>query len=118
MSPAARDVPAVLARHGIDPDADAPTLLAALAARGWEARVEELATRPTGTTGLAPRFRVLALRTRPPGEVTGRPGHHVAHRGRQAGGRTAAALGRVLAAVLERAGRARPSRSADEEVRR
>ena len=47
MSPAARDVPAVLARHGIAPDADAATLLAALEARGWEARLEELpAPRP------------------------------------------------------------------------
>ena len=42
MSPAARDAPAVLARHGVPPDADAAALLAELAARGWEARVEEL----------------------------------------------------------------------------
>ena len=37
MSPAPRDVPAVLAQHGIASDADAPTLLAELAARGIDA---------------------------------------------------------------------------------
>ena len=95
----------LLARHGIAPDADEATLLAALAARGWEARVEELATRPEGGSGRAPRYRALALRTRPPEEVTDRPGHHVAHRHLQAGGRTAeVALGKLLAAVLEREG--------------
>ena len=101
MSPAPRDVPAVLAQHGIAPDADAPTLLAELAARGWEARVEELAA-PAGISGRAPRVRVLALRPRPfaarlPAYLS--PG---THRHLQASGRTAqAALARVLAAVLE-----------------
>ena len=104
MSPAIRDVPAVLARYGIAPDADAPTLLAALAARGWEARVEELPGRPTGTTGRA-RFRVLALRRLPfetsvPAAL--RPG---TRRHLQASGQTAeAALARVLASVLESGG--------------
>ena len=102
MSPATPEVPAVLARHGIAPDADAPTLLAALEARGWGARVEELPGRPSGTTGRAPRVRVLALRPRPfettlPAYLS--PG---THRHLQASGRTAeAALARVLAAVLE-----------------
>ncbi len=36
----AADVPVILARHGIDPDADAETLMAALAARGWPGTVE------------------------------------------------------------------------------
>ena len=105
MSPRHAAFPAVLARHGIAPDADAATLLAALEARGWEARVEEMPTRPEGGTGPPSRFRVLALRTRPPGEVTDRPGHHVAHRHLQASGRTAEeALGKLLAAALEREG--------------
>ena len=100
MSPRHAAFPAVLARHGIAPDADAATLLAALAARGWETQVEELPGRPTGTTGRA-RFRVLALRPLPfdtnvPAYL--RPG---THRHLQASGRTAAAaLARVLAAVL------------------
>ena len=101
MNPVARDVPAVLARHGIAPDADAPTLLAELAARGWEARVEELAA-PAGISGRAPRVRVLALRPRP--FETTRPAYLSpgTHRHLQASGRTAeAALGKVLAAVLE-----------------
>ena len=105
MSPAPRDVPAVLTRHGIAPDADAPTLLAALAARGWEAQVEELPARPEGGTGRAPRFRVLALRPRP--SETTRPAYLSpgVHRHLRASGRTAeAALGKVLAAVLEGAG--------------
>ena len=105
MSPAPRDVPAVLARHGISLDADKPTLLAALADRGWEARVEEPVSRPTGTTGRAPRFRVLALRPRPfeaNRPASRSPGMRL-HL--QASGRTAAAaLARVLAAVLEGAG--------------
>ena len=66
MSPAARDVPAVLARHGFAPDADEATLLAALADRGWAARVEE---RGAGGTGRPPRFRALATRPRPPAAV-------------------------------------------------
>jgi hypothetical protein len=105
VSPAFKDAPAVLARHGVPPDADAGALLAALAARGWEARVEELEARTGRGGGRAPRFRALALRTRLPEEVTTRRGHHLSHRHLQASGATAeAALGRVLAAVLERGG--------------
>jgi hypothetical protein len=63
VSPAARDVPAVLARHGVAPDADAATLLAELAARGWEAGVEG-PDATTGQTGRSPRFRALAFRRR------------------------------------------------------
>ena len=93
MSPAFRDAPAVLARHGIPPDADA--LLAALAARSWEARGEVLEVGAGRASGRSPRFRALAIRSRAAGD--GRGSHH--HR--QASGRTAeAALVRVLAAVL------------------
>ena len=100
MSPTFKDAPAVLARHGIPPDADADALLAALAALGWEAQVEELEVGRAGRGGASPRFRVLATRLRPD-PVPGRSSHD--HR--QASGATAAAaLGRVLAAVLERGG--------------
>ena len=92
---------AVLARHGIAPDADEVALLAELAARGWAARVEERETGRAGRVGAAPRYRALGIRTRPPAGASGRdwPTH------RQASGRTAeAALVRVLAAVLEHEG--------------
>ena len=99
MSPTVKDAPAILARHGVPPDADAAALLAALAARGWEARVEELEVGRTGRGGASPRFRVLAIRSRAAGDGYGSHDH------RQASGRTAEeALGRVLAAVLERGG--------------
>ena len=98
MSPVFKDAPAILARHGVPPDADADALLAALAARGWEARVEELEIGRADRTGYTPRFRALAVR---PHDAVGRGSHD--HR--QASGRTAeAALGRVLAAVLEHGG--------------
>ncbi len=100
MSPAFKDAPAVLARHGIPPDADADRLLAELAARGWEARVEELEAGAGRAGGRSPRFRVLA--TRPRADPSPDRGSH-AHR--QASGATAeVALGRVLAAVLELGG--------------
>ena len=96
------DVPSVLAHHGIDPAADEATLLAALEARGWTVRAEELAA-PSGTTGRSPRFRALALRERLGGAADA-AGHGVTEH-RQASGRTAAeAFGRMLAAVLERGG--------------
>ncbi len=97
MSPRWVAVPAVLARHGIDPTADAATLLAELAARGWEVRVEERAEAGPGRA----LFRVLALRRRPAAAVAAQMDW--SHDHRQASGRTAAeALGRVLAAALER----------------
>ena len=100
MSPAARDVPAVLARHGVAPDADAATLLAELAARGWEAGVEG-SEAITGQTGRSPRFRALAFRRR---AVPGDRGQWTQDH-RRASGRTAeAALGRLLAKVLEAGG--------------
>ena len=99
MSPAFKDAPAVLARHGIAPDADADRLLAELAARGWEARVEELEAGAGRAGGRSPRFRVLAIL--PSTGVSGRGSHDPL----QASGRTAeAALGWVLAAALERTG--------------
>jgi hypothetical protein len=98
VSPATPDVPAVLARHGVDPDADAAALLAALEARGWEAGVEGPGTDGAGRT---PRFRALAFRRR----AVPRDRGHGTQDHRQASGRTAEeALGRVLAAVLERGG--------------
>jgi hypothetical protein len=94
VSPAARDVPAVLARHGVDPAADAATLLAALEARGWEAAVEGPAA---GRAGKAARFRALAFRRR----AVPRDRGHGTQDHRRASGRTAEeALGRVLAAAL------------------
>jgi hypothetical protein len=98
VSPVTPDVPAVLARHGVDPDADAATLLARLEAEGWEAAVEGPAA---GRAGKAARFRALAFRRRAvPGDRGQWSQDH-----RRASGRTAeAALGRVLAAVLERGG--------------
>lgn len=101
MSPRRRDVPAVLARHGIPPDADAATLLAAFEARGWEALVEE---REEGGSRRLPVFRAFAFRRRPL-LVTG-GGSPWSHVHRQSSGRTAeGALRHVLAAVLEWEGR-------------
>ncbi len=37
----AADVAVILAQHGIDPDADADTLMAALEGRGWRVTIEE-----------------------------------------------------------------------------
>ena len=92
------DVAAVLARHGVDPAADEAALVAALEARGWTAGAEELAS-PSGMTGRSPRYRALAFRRRAD------PRDQGSHDHRRASGRTAAeALGRVLAAVLERGG--------------
>ena len=100
MSPTFKDAPAVLARHGIPPDADAAALLAELAARGWEARVEELAAGAGRAGGRSPRFRVLAIRPRAAGAADA-PNHRGSHDHLQASGRTAAAaLARVLAAAL------------------
>ncbi len=94
-----KDVPAILARHGIDPAVGEAAMVAELAARGWTGQVEELAA-AAGPTGRAPRFQATAFRA-------GVPGPHGcgATDYRRASGRTAeGALGRVLAAVLERGG--------------
>ncbi len=50
------DVPVILARHGIDPDADAETLRTALEARGWPVTVE--------ATGIGRAQRYTAHATR------------------------------------------------------
>jgi hypothetical protein len=85
----------VLVRHGIAAEADAGTLLAELAARGWEASVEE---REEGGRHRQPLFHALAFRHRSPG--AGWSSDH-----RQGSGRTPeAALRQVLAAVLEQEG--------------
>ena len=98
MSPRRTDVPAVLARHGIDAEADAATLLAALADRGRRVHVED---RREGGLRRQPRFRVLASRPRPEVADGQRPPSALIHW--QGSGRTEAeALGQVLAAVLER----------------
>ena len=105
MSPLTPDVPAVLARHGIAPDADAPTLLAALEALGWQVQVEEPAADDPGRSRRARRFRALAVRRRPD-DVTATADRTLGSHGhRQAAGRTAEeALARVLAGVLAREG--------------
>ena len=77
-------VRAVLARHGVAPEANEVALRAALAARGWEVRVEDV----PGPEG-APVVRAVAQR-----RLRGR------------GRTTEAALGRVLAQVLEQEGEA------------
>ncbi len=59
---------AVLARHGIDPAADETTLTAALAARGWQASVEE-------TDGVRPRDRNATARWRRDRGAGPYPGH-------------------------------------------
>ncbi len=57
MSPVrVADVPAILAQHGIDPDADAETLQTVLEAEGWPVTVEE--TR----VGAVRRYTVQASR--------------------------------------------------------
>ena len=87
----------MLARPGVPPDPD--LLLAALAARSWEARGEELEVGAGRASGRSPRFRALAIRSRAAGDG------HGSHHHRQATGRTAeAALVRVPAAALARTG--------------
>ncbi len=84
----------VLLRHGVDPDADADTLTVLLAARGWQASVEE-----TGRNPAAGPKRYRAVATRPRGA-----GPYLVHL--QQTGRTAAeAVAAVLATVLERSER-------------
>ena len=85
MSPALKDAPAVLARHGVPPDAGADLLLAELAARGWEARAEELEAGVGRTSARSPRFRVLAIRSTAD-DLYG-PHHHRQASGRTPGGR-------------------------------
>ena len=88
------EVPAVLARHGIAPDADAGALLAALAARGWRGTVEE---------GVGPgghrRYRALATRVCVGADPRGALLHHTY---RAQASTAAAALAVVLARALER----------------
>ena len=97
-----KGVPAVLARHGVAPDADAAALLAVLEARGWQAQVEEPPGDNPRRNRTTRRFRALAVRRRPDAVAGARPTlGSLAHR--QASGRTAEeALARVLAAVLAR----------------
>ena len=97
------EVPAVLARHGVDPDAGEAALVAALAARGWTAQAEESAD------GHLPRFRAVAFRARATVRRSPRSMDYRRGRGRTA----AAALGWVLALVLEyeEAGETGPARA-------
>ena len=82
---------AVLVRHGVDPAADETTLIAALAARGWQVSVDEVAL-SRGRQGQ--RYRAVG-RHRDPAR---RAPRHLQHSGRTA----AEALARALATVLER----------------
>ena len=101
MSPRTPNAPAVLARHGVPPDADAAALVAALEARGWQVRVEEPPADAHGRGRQSPQYRALAFRRRPADAVEATDAAYRSHDHRQAVGRTAeAALARVLAAVL------------------
>ena len=87
------DVPVVLARHGIDPDADADALVAALAGRGWAVTREEEETAPRQR----PRWRALATRPRAFADPRRyRSADHVRGRGRT----EVEALAGALAAAL------------------
>ena len=90
----AEQVAAVLARHGVPPDASAMALLVELRARGWAASVD---TRAASTPSQA---RMAAVAWREVGtEVTG-AARRLTFR---ATGRTEAdALAKVVAKVLER----------------
>ncbi len=92
----ATDVPGILARHGIDPDADADTLKAALEAQGWSVTVEE-----TGI-GRARRSTAHATRVR---DATGPGAFPIVRKSVRATGLTPqAALAFVLAKVLKKEG--------------
>ncbi len=54
----AADVPMILAHHGIDPDADAEMLTAALEVRGWSVTAEEAGI------GRVRRYTAHAMRVR------------------------------------------------------
>ncbi|MDP9473042.1 MAG: hypothetical protein M3Q71_20665 [Chloroflexota bacterium] len=87
------DVSAVLAQHGIDPDADAETLTAALKAQGWPVTVEA-----TGI-GRARRYTAHATRVR---DATGPRAFPIVRKSVRATGLTPqAALAFVLAKALE-----------------
>ncbi len=90
----AADVPAILARHGIDPDADAETLRTALEARGWPVTVED--TRLGAVQRYTAQTFCVRTHSRDPALVTMRPSV-------QATGATPrAALAFLLAKVLEK----------------
>ncbi|MDP9356685.1 MAG: hypothetical protein M3R02_15635 [Chloroflexota bacterium] len=89
----AADVSAVLARHGIDPDADAETLRTALEARGWPVTVEE------SGIGRARRSTAHATRVR---DAPGPGAFPIIRKSVRATGLTPqAALAFVLAKALE-----------------
>ncbi len=90
----AADVSAVLARHGIDPDADAETLRTVLEARGWPVTVED--TRLGAVQRYTAHTFCVRTHSRDPALVTMRPSV-------QATGATPrAALAFLLAKVLEK----------------
>ncbi len=89
----ATDVPGILARHGVDPDADAQTLAAVLEEQGWSVMVEQ-----TGI-GRARRSTAHATRVR---DVTGPDAFPIVRKSVRATGLTPqAALAFVLAKALE-----------------
>ena len=82
------DVPAILAQHGLPSDADAEALTAALEERGWRVTVQEV------RVGAARRYTAQAAHHR---------GGSTIHETARATGITPqAALGVVLAKVLEK----------------
>ncbi len=88
---------AVIARHGIDPDADVGDLTALLEARGWRVSLEQAMGRGRGQL---PRWSGHAMFAAPPGsEVFRRPAHIAI-----SGADSRDVLMRVLARVLEREG--------------
>ncbi len=88
------DVPTILSRHGVPPDADADTLRRAIAAQGWRVTVEETCVRGVW------RHTAQASQLRESGK---HPTHAVLREMVRATGRTpAAALAFALAKLLER----------------
>jgi hypothetical protein len=88
---------AILAARGIDPDAGAEVLAAAVEAHGW--RVETERNDTGGRTGRVARWRALATRAGAAGD------DRASHRTVPAAGRSEAdVLAVVLAKVLEREG--------------
>ncbi len=86
---------ALLAHHGLDPDADVDELLALLAARGWRVTLEQAFGRGRGQP---PRWTGQASLAAPPGSPTHFRPHHV----RISGADGQEVLVQILAKVLEK----------------
>ncbi len=90
----ATDVPGILARHGIDPDADADTLMAALEGRGWLVTIE--------ATGIGRGRRYTAHATRVDESLRPHSFRMVRTSRRTTGATPRAALAFALAKALEK----------------